>query len=138
MIASAQVINFLELCSHSRAASHVSLWGLAIRDLTVLWGRWHELLGGLFGVHKLIMTRSCSASPSQLALGALVGVKLIPWSDEVVIIALTGTTIGLGYKYAMPAVLDNFSQMRSAIKAEMLQGRAQLDVIKHSMDTHIR
>lgn len=71
-------------------------------------------------------------------MGGFVGIKLIPWSDEMVLIALTVGFLGLMRAYAMPVISESLNEMKQAIKTEVLSGKPRLNAMKEVMDTHIR
>ena len=77
-------------------------------------------------------------SSFQLAIGAMVGAKMIPLTDELVLVGLTLGLLALGRTYAMPVIMETLNESRAAVKAEVLSGKASLALMKKNLDTHIR
>ena len=75
---------------------------------------------------------------TQIAVGAMVGAKVIPWSDELVLVGLTLGLLALGRTYALPVIRESLNESRQAIKSEVMSGKASLDTMKKFLDTHIR
>jgi hypothetical protein len=68
----------------------------------------------------------------------MVGAKMIPWTDELVLVGLTLGLLALGRTYAMPVIMETLNESRAAVKAEVLSGKASLALMKKNLDTHIR